>query len=105
MNTQQHFLTMAENSPEYYNPAGQYRESLNTWLSYADEKHLFTDKGNDSSNEYYAGQLMMQFEEFHEKMATGDRSPDGAMSEGLISIGKRRPEDWWPVGDTPEEFK
>lgn len=33
------------------------------------------------------------------------RSPDGPFAELLIMIGKRKPTDWWDVGDTPGEIK
>lgn len=105
MDVYQNFLQMAENDPEYYDIDGQFRQSLGIWLKYADKEGLLVSSGNDFTDEYRAGQLFTEFEAFHGEMGSGDDSPHGRMAQALIGINARRPEDWWNVGETPEEFR
>ncbi len=103
--TYQWFMAMAINRPEYSGSArGAYMDAVNSYAKYARENGMLDSTGNESMDEYRAGQVFTDFEDnVLEGLMSEDNSAYGPKAQALVYIGRRQPEWDWPVGETPKQ--
>lgn len=68
-----------------------------------DFERMFQYEIREAQTQEDYGRLVEEFERIMRDLNSDDNSPDGPKARALVTLGRRRPEWDWPVGETPTE--